>query len=465
MNEESPKYHNHKNLSVLKTMTVKIPLVELPKIFASNLIKTTVDCSSEIAQGVTTDTRQIRPGEIFLALVGEKFDGHDFVATAIERGAIALILNREIPSIAIPQFIVRDTLQAYQQIAHWWRNRFEIPIIAITGSVGKTSTKELIAAVLSTKKVLKTQKNYNNEIGVPKTLLEITEEHDYAVIEMAMRGRGEIALLTQIAQPTIGVITNVGTAHIGRLGSEKAIAQAKCELLATMPNDSIAILNQDNPLLMTTAAEVWLGKTVTYGLEGGDIQGKLLDDETIQIGNDTFALPLLGMHNASNFLAAIAVASTLNIDLAPLKTGLTVELPQGRARRYQLPNDIILLDETYNAGLESMQAALKLLKQTPGKRHIAVLGTMKELGEYAATLHRRVGETVRELELDLLFVLADEPVTREIVTGAAPIEAECFTDRDRLTLRLQETMQEGDRILLKASNSVGLNWVVEQLNY
>ena len=232
-----------------------------------------------------------------------------------------------------------------------------------------------------------------------------------------------------------------------------------------MADDSIAILNQDNSLLMATAAEVWLGKTVTYGLEGGDIQGKLLDDETIQIGNDAFPLPLLGMHNASNFLAAIAVATTLNIDLAPLKAGLTVELPQGRARRYQLPNDIILLDETYNAGLESMQAALKLLKQTPGKRHIAVLGTMKELGEYAATLHRRVGETVRELELDLLFVLADEPVTKEIVTGAAPVKAECFTERDRLTLRLQETMQQGDRILFKASNSVGLNRVVEQLNY
>ena len=461
MNEESPKYHNHKNLSVLKTMTVKIPLVELPKIFASNLIKTTVDRSSALAQGVTTDTRQIRPGEIFLALVGEKFDGHDFVATAIERKAIALIINREIANNTIPQFIVRDTLQAYQQIAHWWRNRFEIPIIAITGSVGKTSTKELIAAVLGTRKVLKTQKNYNNEIGVPKTLLEITEEHDYAVIEMAMRGIGEIALLTEIAQPTIGVITNVGTAHIGRLGSEKAIAQAKCELLAKMADDSIAILNQDNPLLMATAAEVWQGKTVTYGLEGGDVRG-ILDNETIQIENDTFPLPLLGMHNASNFLAAIAVASTLNIDLAPLKANFTVELPQGRARRYQLPNDIILLDETYNAGLESMQAALKLLKQTPGKRHIAVLGTMKELGEYAATLHRRVGETVRELELDLLFVLADEPVTKEIVTGAAPVKAECFTERDRLTLRLQETMQEGDRILFKASNSVGLNWVVEQ---
>ena len=441
-------------------MTVAIPLVELPKIFASNLLEITANRDNAIAEGITTDTRHLQSGEIFLALVGEKFDGHDFITTAIEKGAIAIIVNRPIASDTIPQFVVGDTLLAYQQIAHWWRNCFEIPIIGITGSVGKTSTKELIAAVLGTRKVLKTQKNYNNEIGVPKTLLEITEEHDYAVIEMAMRGVGEIALLTEIARPTIGVITNVGTAHIGRLGSELAIAQAKCELLQKMPRESIAILNHDNPLLLATAAEVWQGTTITYGLEGGDIRG-IVDGKTIRVGDDVFPLPLPGMHNASNFLAAIAVATTLNIDLAPLKAGLTVELPQGRARRYELPNDIILLDETYNAGLESMQAALRLLRQTPGKRHIAVLGTMKELGEYAVSLHRRVGETVKELELDLLFVLADESATKEIVTGAAPIEAECFTDREELTSKLQETMQQGDRILFKASNSVGLNRVVE----
>ena len=445
-------------------MTVTIPLVELPKIFANNLIKTTANDDKAISKGITTDTRHLQSGEIFLALVGEKFDGHDFVTTAIERGASAVIIDREIASDTTPQFIVRDTLLAYQQIAHWWRNRFEIPIIAITGSVGKTSTKELIAAVLGTQgKVLKTQKNYNNEIGVPQTLLEITEEHDYAVIEMAMRGLGEIALLTQIAQPTIGVITNVGTAHIGRLGSEQAIAQAKCELLAKMARDGIAILNQDNQRLLATATEVWHGTTVTYGLEGGDIEGKLLDSEIIQIGDNTFSLPLPGVHNASNFLAAIAVAKVLNIDLALLKSDLRVELPQGRARRYELPNDILLLDETYNAGLESMQAALKMLQQTPGKRQIAVLGTMKELGQYAADLHRRVGETVKELELDLLFVLADEPAAKEIVTGAAPISAECLTNREELILRLQAIIQEGDRILFKASNSVGLNQVVEKL--
>ncbi|VEP18979.1 UDP-N-acetylmuramoyl-tripeptide--D-alanyl-D-alanine ligase [Hyella patelloides LEGE 07179] len=446
-------------------MTVAIPLVELPKIFVDNLTKIIANDETKIAQGINTDTRHLQSEEIFLALVGEKFDGHDFVTTAIERKAIAIIISRELSlTTTIPQFIVKDTLKAYQQIARWWRDRVSIPIIGITGSVGKTSTKELIAAVLGTQgKVLKTQKNYNNEIGVPKTLLEITSEHDYAVIEMAMRGKGEIALLTEIAQPTIGVITNVGTAHIGRLGSEKAIADAKCELLATMPQNSTAILNHDNPLLITTAAEVWQGKTITYGLEGGDIQGQLVNTQTLQIEKESYPLPLLGIHNASNYLAAIAVAQILDIDLAFLKAGLTVELPQGRARRYQLYNDILLLDETYNAGLESMQAALKMLKETPGTRHIAVLGTMKELGNYAAKLHYRIGETVKNLKINLLFVLADEPATEEIIKGAVGVNAECFTDRQQLALRLQEVMKKGDRILFKASNSVGLNQVVEQL--
>lgn len=171
---------------------------------------------------------------------------------------------------------------AYQAISHWWRSQFTIPVIAVTGSVGKTTTKELIAAVLSqsasdhpssSPQVLKTQANYNNEIGVPKTLLEVDASHDYAIVEMGMRGRGEIALLSKIAQPNIAVITNVGTAHIERLGSELAIAQAKCELLAELATDGIAILNHDNPLLLKTAAQVWHGKTLTFGLEGGIFTG------------------------------------------------------------------------------------------------------------------------------------------------------------------------------------------------
>ncbi len=395
--------------------------------------------------------------------MGDKFDGHNFVTTAVEKGAIAVIVDRQLPD-KISQFIVSDTLQAYQQIAHWWRSRFSLPVIAVTGSVGKTSTKELIAGVLGTQgKVLKTQANYNNEIGVPKTLLEISSEDDYAVIEMGMRGLGEIALLTDIACPNVGVITNVGTAHIGRLGSREAIAQAKCELLAQMPKSGIAVLNYDNPLLIETAATVWQGKTLTYGLTGGDIPGKLIDSETLEVEGKQFPLPLPGIHNASNYLAAIAVAKALEIDITPLTAGITVNLPKGRSHRYELAQDIVLLDETYNAGFESMVAAIRMLKETPGKRHIAVLGTMKELGEQSALLHQQVGEMVRELAIDLLFVLADEPATENIIIGAIGITGECFSDKKTLTTRLKEVIQEGDRILFKASNSVGLDRVVKEL--
>ncbi|MEY2834245.1 MAG: hypothetical protein RLZZ574_3505 [Cyanobacteriota bacterium] len=438
-------------------------LAELDTILKHNLLKTTGADLNVSVLGITTDTRIIKPQELFVALVGENFDGHNFVEQAVDQGAIALIVNRQIESLAVPQFIVRDTLKAYQQIAQWWRDRFNIPVIGITGSVGKTSTKELISAVLGTKgKVLKTEANFNNEIGVPKTLLQITSEHSYAVIEMAMRGLGEIALLTDIARPTIGVITNVGTAHIGRLGSREAIAQAKCELLAQMPTTSIAILNYDNPLLIETAQKVWQGKTITYGLTGGDVHGTI-NGNNITVAEQNLPLPLPGEHNASNYLAAIAIAQVLKIDFAPLIAGLQVQLPQGRSRRYELPNDVVVLDETYNAGLESMLAAVQMLKATPGTRHIAVLGTMKELGEHAAQLHRQVGEKAQALNLDLLMVLADEASTQEIIKGATGIKTECFSDRATLTSKLKQVIRPGDRILCKASNSVGLNKVVEEL--
>jgi UDP-N-acetylmuramoyl-tripeptide--D-alanyl-D-alanine ligase len=415
--------------------------------------------------GIGTDTRQIQPGEVFLALKGENFDGHDFLDLAVAKGAIALITESPLdtpPSPEIPQLRVKNTLEAYQKIAHYWRNQFTIPVIGVTGSVGKTTTKELIAAVLSTQgKVLKTEANYNNEIGVPKTLLSLTSDHDYAIIEMAMRGRGEIALLTQIARPTIGLITNVGTAHIGRLGSEQAIAEAKCELLAQMSPSGIAILNHDNERLINTAKTVWQGETITYGLEGGDLQGKIIDHQFLEVAGMTFPLPLAGRHNALNYLAALAIAKVLELDWQLLTKGLTVNLPGGRSRRYQLDQDLLLLDETYNAGLESMLAALAMLKETPGKRHIAVLGTMKELGEHSVKLHRQVGEMAEKLGLDHLLVLTSDPEATAILEGTTTINTESLASHQGILDRLKEIVQPGDRILFKASNSIGLNRVVE----
>jgi UDP-N-acetylmuramoyl-tripeptide--D-alanyl-D-alanine ligase len=446
-------------------MPCHLSVTQLVDVIAAIPLNLSDEAACAHCTGITTDTRNLQPGHLFLALRGENFDGHDFARVAIEKGAIAVITehSQEAQLNGVPQLQVENTLQAYQQIARWWRDQFNIPVIAVTGSVGKTTTKELIAAVLSTQgNVLKTQANYNNEIGVPKTLLELGPEHDYAVIEMAMRGSGQIAELAQIAHPTVGVITNVGTAHIGLLGSEEAIAKAKCELLAEMSDTGVAVLNHDNQRLMNTAATVWQGQTLTYGLEGGDLQGRLLDSETLELEGMQFPLPLAGRHNALNYLAALAVAQLLKVDWVPLTQGLEVELPSGRSRRYELPNDIVILDETYNAGLESMLAALHLLAQTPGKRHIAVLGTMKELGERSPEFHQQVGKTAQELNLDALLVLVDDLEAESIATGAAPLSAECFSSHNAVVQRLLELVQPGDRLLFKASRSVGLDRIVNQ---
>ncbi|MGB0560260.1 MAG: UDP-N-acetylmuramoyl-tripeptide--D-alanyl-D-alanine ligase [Spirulinaceae cyanobacterium] len=417
-------------------------------------------------RGVTTDSRELQQGDIFVALKGDRFDGHDFLTQVAAVGAAGAVISDPPPTeIDLPVIQVPDTLIAYQRLAHHWRKQWQIPIIGITGSVGKTTTKELIAAVLATQGVVhKTQKNFNNEIGVPKTLLQIEAHHDYAVIEMAMRARGEIALLAEIAQPTVGLITSVGTAHIGRLGSRQAIAEAKCELLAQMPNTSVAILNADNARLMRTAATVWSGPTLTYGLEQGELCGKLIDAQTLRVKGLDYPLPLPGEHNASNYLAALAVAQTVGLDIGQWAgQKLAVELPGGRSRQWPLPGDILLLDETYNAGYESMVAALKLLKTTPGRRRIAVLGTMKELGDASAQLHQQVGEQVEALGLDQLVVLADDPEAAAILEGVTTVSALACSTPNELLSTVQDLMQPGDRLLFKASNSVGLSKIVTAL--
>ncbi|NEO32717.1 MAG: UDP-N-acetylmuramoyl-tripeptide--D-alanyl-D-alanine ligase [Symploca sp. SIO3C6] len=449
-------------------MFCNLSVGQLVEIITAEPVNLSAQALCSLLTGITTDTRSLKSGNVFLALRGEKFDGHNFAAAAIAQGAIAVIIERtqasELPGI--PQLLVEDTLKAYQQIARWWRDQFSMPVIAVTGSVGKTTTKELIAAVLSTKgNVLKTQANFNNEIGVPKTLLELGAEHDYAVIEMAMRGPGQIAQLTQVARPTIGLITNVGTAHIGILGSVEAIAQAKCELLAQMPENSVAIVNQDDRRLMETAAKVWQGQTFTYGLEAGDFKGQQIGLDKLLVEDVQLPLPLAGSHNALNYLAALAVAKVLAIDLAPLSQGIEVKMPSGRSQRYDLANDIIILDETYNAGLESMIAALELLSQTAGKRHIAVLGTMKELGECSGEFHQQVGKKVEQLHLDALLLMIDDPEAAAIATTVGAVPVECFSSKEALVQYLQGMLQPGDRILFKASHSVGLDQVVAQIHH
>jgi len=416
---------------------------------------------SGVVTGITTDSRQVRAGEVFVALVGERWDGHAFIPQALAQGAVAALIHRpELFSPDMPLLLVPDTLTAYQTLAAWWRRRFAIPVIAVTGSAGKTTTKELIAAVLSTQgRVLKTAANENNDIGVPKTLLQLGREYDYVVVEMGMRGRGEIARLAQIAQPNVGVITTVGTAHIGRLGSREAIAQAKCELFAHLDPQGTAIYWRENELLHQTASAVWEGATCTYGWRQGDVQGQLTESELI-VGDWRAPLPLPGEHNALNFLAALTVAQTLGV---PWPTQpLFLDLPEGRSRWWQIAPDILLLDETYNASPEAVCATLHTLKQTPGQRHIAVLGAMRELGEHSAALHAQVGQVIRDLHYDALILLED-PEIYPLAAAAKPVPTEILPDREAIIAHLQTYLRAGDRVLVKASHALGLAQVVQAL--
>ncbi len=422
-------------------------------------------------RGIISDSRKLKAGELFVALTGENFDGHGFVAQAIAQGAIAALVSHEWANSAaaqgLPILAVDDTIAAYQDLARWWRSQFPRPVVAVTGSVGKTTTKELIASMLAgyvapNKQVHKSQANHNNDIGVAQTLLAIAPaQDDFVVVEMGMRGLGEIERLAKTALPTVSVITNVGTAHIGRLGSREAIAQAKCELLAETPTDGTAILNAENPLLLETASQVWHGKTITYGLGIGDVNGQLIDDK-LHVEGLVWDLPLPGRHNALNFLAGLAVLKALNLDWTQTTQGIDkLDLPFGRAQLYQLPQDVLILDETYNASPEGMLAALRQLADMPAKRHWAVLGTMKELGEMSTQLHHQIGEAISRLGIEGAIVLADGEADAILAgaNGSLQYAIACNT-HEQLTETLLEKVKSGDRILFKASRSVGMDRVV-----
>ncbi len=422
-------------------------------------------------QGVSTDTRTLKPFDLFFALSGENFDGHKFVNQAIAQGAIAAVVSQAWAATtknSYPLLVVKDPLKAYQDLAHWWRSQCNLPVIAVTGSAGKTTTKELISKVLSYYQpfqVHKSRANHNNDIGVAQTLFGIDPaRHGFVVVEMGMRGQGEIARLGSIATPDVSVITNIGTAHIGRLGSQAAIAQAKCELLQHLnPSSGIAVLNGEDQLLLKTASDVWHGKTLTYGLESGDIQGEF-DGTMIKVSDRTWRLPLAGRHNAMNFLAALAVVQALGLDWQQIPEDLgELDLPAGRAQVHDLANDVVILDETYNASPEAVMAALHLLSQTTDKRRIAILGTMKELGEMSNQLHQQVGAVAAQLGINCLIVLTDGE-SDAILTGAGTnfelIQA--CSDRAELKTLLLGLVQPGDRILFKASHSVQMDTVVEE---
>jgi UDP-N-acetylmuramoyl-tripeptide--D-alanyl-D-alanine ligase len=445
----------------------------------------------QIAPGsIGIDSRRLRAGDLFVPLVGDTFDGHAFLEQAIAAGCLAVVAMRlrlapqqqeallaQAQARGCPVWWVGDTQLAYQQLAHAWRDALGVPVVAVTGSAGKTTTRELIRAVLEPLgPVLASSGNENNDIGVPLTLLRAGPQHRAVVVEMGMRGLGEIARLSRCAAPDVAVITNIGTAHIGRLGSREAIALAKCEVSTCLKPGGLVVIPAGDPLLEAALIAGWPGRVCRVALAGDpladgtpapDLVGTVLADAAgfgaLKFNDgQRLPLPLPGRHNARNLLLALAVARELGVQPAD-RTDLAVELPGGRCRRQQLAG-ITVLDETYNASPEAVIAALELLAReplAPGGRRYAVLGTMLELGEQSLPLHRRVARHAAALELDGLVVVDGGPEGTAMLEAAAalPRLERVSAPAEALGL-LTSWLQPGDALLLKASRGVALERLI-----
>lgn len=433
-------------------------------------------------QAICTDSRQLSGGDLFLPLIGERFDGHGFLATALEAGAAALIAQAghlapasqasvlaAAAAAHVPLWLVPDTLQAYQDLAGLWRLQLAAPVVAVSGSAGKTTTRELIRGALAPLgPIWASSGNENNDVGVPLTLLGAGPDQAALVVEMGMRGHGEIERLSRCASPDVAVITNIGTAHIGRLGSREAIATAKCEIVAGLRPDGLVVIPAGDPLLDRALARVWSGRVVRVALQGegheaaADLVGSLdCQGEILELAGVALPVPLEGGHHARNLMLAMAVARELGLEPERWRP-LQVDLPGGRSRRLH-QNGVLVLDETYNASPEAVLAALELLAQQPGRR-FAVLGTMLELGKHSLDLHRSVAERARQLDLDGLVIVDQGEEGAAMVAAATGLSRLRQVDCPEAAAEpLLQWLQPGDVLLLKASRGVALERLIPLL--
>jgi UDP-N-acetylmuramoyl-tripeptide--D-alanyl-D-alanine ligase len=450
--------------------------------------------AAQVIHGFAIDSREVQPGDVFVAFKGEQTDGHFYVSAAFGRGAVAALVEQEVPIEALHYDLrhnitqrgikqwtlpvicrVDNSLTALQELARWWRQRQKnLRVIGVTGSVGKSSTKELIATVLERDSVvLKSAGNLNNEIGLPLTLLQLEPKHQRAVLEMGMYARGEIARLAELAQPIVGVVTNVGPVHLERLGSIDAIAAAKAELVQALPPDGTAILNFDDERVLAMRAQT-RAQVLTYGL---DPQADVWADEIISEGLEGihFALhyrseefhvqvPLLGRHSVHTSLRAVAVGLAEGMSWDHILEGLQDRRAQLRLVAVPGPNGSTILDDSYNASPASMIAALNLLADLNGRK-IAVLGDMLELGEYEDEGHRMVG--LRAIDAADVLVTVGElgrAMAQEALNnGMAPERVQVCAGNEEATAYLTAIVQPGDMILIKGSRGLHMEDIVNAL--
>lgn len=433
--------------------------------------------------GICTDTRYGAEGALFFALKGENADGHRFVGQAFKAGATAVVVAHRVEGVGGTQLVVPDTLRALGDLANAYRRQFDIPVIGITGSVGKTSTKEMMAAGLRTKyRVQANAKNYNNEIGAPLTLFGLRQEHQVAIIEMGMRGLGEIDRLAEIAAPTIGVITNIGYAHIERVGSRQGIAQAKSELLRRLPANGVAVLMESEFAPCLRRAVPPQTRVIMCGM-GPDSNAEVVgliptageaEPLQVRIAGALYAVPLkaVGSHHYANALLALAAAHILNVPIPQAIAALSAwEGAEGRMTLRTTADGITVLDDCYNAGPESMTAALETLRQKSGAGGgVAVLGDMREMGDYAPALHFDLGPKVVEAQLRLLVTIGDS--TPELVRGARAYAEEKnvklpqlqhFATTAAAAAQIRKLVHAGDTVLVKGSRAMEMEHIVAAL--
>ncbi|MDR9435723.1 MAG: UDP-N-acetylmuramoyl-tripeptide--D-alanyl-D-alanine ligase [Thiohalophilus sp.] len=415
--------------------------------------------------GVSTDTRQIAPGQLFVALKGPNFDGHNFVNQAIEKGAVACLLEQ--PVEGVNAILVPDTRLALGELAAQWRRQLPVKVVGITGSNGKTTVKEMLAAILSHEgEVLATRGNLNNDIGMPLTLLELDERHAYAVIEMGANHHGEIAYLTNIAQPDVALITNAGMAHLEGFGSVEGVAQAKGEIYAGLGKDGIAIVNHEDKY-----ADYWKQlnagrEVISFGLGGEpEVKAEIRIQQTGQElsittgpGEIAVNMQLLGKHNALNALAATAAAVAMDIPLHAIKQGLeSLSAVNGRLQLKKGIKGSWLIDDTYNANPTSLYAALDVLSEFPG-RHFLALGDMGELGGNADSLHEDAGLYARKSGVGCLYTLG--ALARHAATAFGD-SSYSFDSHAEMIEQIQNDLAQDVTLLVKGSRRMQMERVVD----
>lgn len=426
--------------------------------------------------GVSTDTRTLAQGDLFFALTGESSDGHKFLADAIAKGASGVVVSRKVETRQLA-IRVDDTLLALGGLAAYYRSKFSPVLVGVTGSVGKTTTKEMIAAVLAAKgPVLKSAGNFNNEIGVPLTLFELSSKHATAVVEMAMRGKGQIAYLARMARPSIGVITNIHLSHIGLLGSTDAIAEAKAELLDYIPADGTAVLNRDDAYFDFLRSRC-KSRVISFGehedadvravSSGLDSKGCCKFQVVTRRGSFDVHVPVPGEHNIKDALAAIAVAEILDISHDDVREALSrFTPPEKRANVIPARGGFVVIDDTYNAGPASVQSALKTLAMMEGGRKIAVLGDMLELGDHALNAHLEVGASAARMGVDYLAAVGElgRLIARGAIDAGMPVSAVVeYEDSWHAARELPAKLRERDVVLVKGSRAMKMERIVEAL--